>query len=143
MTSEGNIPEWMQRSEGYLPPKSKDAFINKSILALFRLFAKFRSQDGGKQAGFGVNAFFKLPLHRRVLQRRHPRLDILLVYRYKSQNHHQPLQRVIGVIDRHIATASAMVSIRFFIFVTLQYHFCRYFSIRKGGMQAIISDYMG
>ena len=60
MTSEGNIPEWMQRSEGYLPPKSKDAFINKSILALFSLLAKFRSQDGGKQAGFGVNAFFKL-----------------------------------------------------------------------------------
>jgi cobalt/nickel transport system permease protein len=50
----------MLRSEGYLPPKGKDSFINKSILALFRLLAKYRSQDGGKQIGFGVNAFFKL-----------------------------------------------------------------------------------
>ena len=50
----------MLRGEEYLPPKGKDPFIDKSILALFRLIARFRSQDSGRQVSFGVNAFFKL-----------------------------------------------------------------------------------
>jgi len=60
MTAGDQMPEWMLTSEDYLPPKDKDSFINKSILALFGLLSKLRAQDGGKQISFGVNAFFKL-----------------------------------------------------------------------------------
>jgi len=54
------MPEWLLKKDNYKPLKDKDAFINKSILSILSVCARFRLQTGYKVNKFGVNALVKL-----------------------------------------------------------------------------------
>lgn len=54
------MPEWLLNKEDYIPPKSKDAFINKSILSILGVLTKFRLHMEHKVNKFGINAATKV-----------------------------------------------------------------------------------
>ncbi len=38
------LPDWLQQSQPYMPPKDKDAFTDKSILSMLKLLSKIHAQ---------------------------------------------------------------------------------------------------
>lgn len=54
------MPEWLLKKDNYKPLKDKDAFINKSILSILSVSARFRIQTGYRKNKFGINALVKL-----------------------------------------------------------------------------------
>lgn len=54
------MPEWLLKSDEYIPAKSKDTFINKSILSLLRLLSRFCFKSKNTKGLFKINAVFKV-----------------------------------------------------------------------------------
>ena len=50
-----DIPEWLLKSEDYIPHADKDAFVNKSILAVFKVISKIKMQDSASQSRLKIN----------------------------------------------------------------------------------------
>ncbi|MDR3594641.1 energy-coupling factor transporter transmembrane component T [Clostridium sp.] len=54
------MPEWLLKKDNYIPLKDKNAFIDKSILSIFNVLARFRQQTKLRAAKFGINPLSKL-----------------------------------------------------------------------------------
>lgn len=54
------MPEWLLRKDNYIPPKEKDAFIDKSILSIFNVISKLKPNMEGKVNRLMVNPALKL-----------------------------------------------------------------------------------
>lgn len=54
------MPEWLLKKDDYTPLKDKDAFINKSILSILRVFSRFMKQTEYKKNKIEINALVKL-----------------------------------------------------------------------------------
>ncbi len=54
------MPEWLLKTENYVPVKDKDTFINKSILSLFGLIARIKTQDSKPNELFDVQAVLRV-----------------------------------------------------------------------------------
>lgn len=54
------MPEWLLKKDNYVPPKDKDAFIDKSIISIFGVLTRFIRQTEYKVGKFQVNALIKL-----------------------------------------------------------------------------------
>lgn len=54
------MPEWLLKNDNYVPPKDKDAFINKSILSIFNVLTRFRQQAEYSTDKLEINALTKL-----------------------------------------------------------------------------------
>ncbi|OPJ57799.1 energy-coupling factor transporter transmembrane component T family protein [Clostridium oryzae] len=54
------MPEWLLKEDEYTPAKSRDGFINKSILSLMGSIDKFRRQTEYKDNSITANALTKL-----------------------------------------------------------------------------------
>lgn len=54
------MPDWLQKKDNYIPVNDKDAFINKSILSLFKILSKFKMQTNLKDSKYEINALVKL-----------------------------------------------------------------------------------
>lgn len=39
------LPEWLRKSENYIPRKDKDTFVDQSILSVFKVIARIKTQD--------------------------------------------------------------------------------------------------
>lgn len=55
-----SMPDWLIKSENYLPVSDKDTFVNKSILSFLRVISRIRSQGGIEKDKLFVSPFFKL-----------------------------------------------------------------------------------
>ncbi|MVX66754.1 energy-coupling factor transporter transmembrane protein EcfT [Clostridium chromiireducens] len=54
------MPEWLLKKDNYIPLKDKNAFIDKSILSIFNVLARFRMQTKLRTSKFGINPLTKL-----------------------------------------------------------------------------------
>lgn len=54
------MPEWLLRKDDYIPPKDKDAFINRSILSILGVVSRFMKQTEYKKNKVEINALVKL-----------------------------------------------------------------------------------
>jgi len=54
------IPSWLLHREVYDPPRDKDVFIDRSILAFLSLLSKARAKGPKEEGGRRVDAFFKI-----------------------------------------------------------------------------------
>lgn len=54
------MPEWLLKKDDYKPLKDKNAFIDKSILSIFNVLARFRMQTKIRASKFGINPLTKL-----------------------------------------------------------------------------------
>ena len=54
------MPEWLTKTERYVPLTDKDTFIDRSILSFLKLLSKIRSQGGLERDLLWVSPFFKL-----------------------------------------------------------------------------------
>lgn len=54
------MPEWLLKKDNYIPLKDKNAFIDKSILSIFKVLSRFRQQTRLGSARFGINPLTKL-----------------------------------------------------------------------------------
>lgn len=54
------MPEWLLKKDNYVPPKDKDAFIDKSIISILGVLTRFIKQAEYKTSGFQINALIKL-----------------------------------------------------------------------------------
>jgi cobalt/nickel transport system permease protein len=54
------MPEWLLKKDNYIPLKDKNAFIDKSILSIFNVLARFRQQAKLGESKFGINSLTKL-----------------------------------------------------------------------------------
>ncbi|WP_368293647.1 energy-coupling factor transporter transmembrane protein EcfT [Dehalobacter sp. TBBPA1] len=54
------MPEWLLRGEPYTPQTDKDTFINKSILSLFEVISRIRTQNEAQADRLYVNAVLKV-----------------------------------------------------------------------------------
>lgn len=52
------MPEWLLEEENYVPPKDKDAFVDKSILSLMKVLSKIQRQD--KVHEYSINPFIRI-----------------------------------------------------------------------------------
>lgn len=50
-----DMPEWLSKSENYIPQSDKDTFVNKSILSLLGVISRIKAQDVNKSSRFKVN----------------------------------------------------------------------------------------
>lgn len=55
-----NIPEWLIQSENYIPQADKDAFVNKSILSVFKIISRIKMQDSVNQSNSKINVPLKV-----------------------------------------------------------------------------------
>jgi len=55
-----NMPQWMLKEENYSPQSDRDTFINKSILSIFSILSRIKSQGAGVPGRYSVNAVFKV-----------------------------------------------------------------------------------
>lgn len=54
------MPEWLLKSENYVPTADKDTFINKSILSLFQVISRIKTQDSQSRPGHSVSVPIKV-----------------------------------------------------------------------------------
>jgi cobalt/nickel transport system permease protein len=54
------MPKWLLNGENYIPTTDKDTFINKSILAMFGILSKIRTQERSTKEIFGISAVLKV-----------------------------------------------------------------------------------
>jgi len=54
------IPQWMYTEENYSPRSDRDTFINKSILSIFSILSRIKTQGVGTEGKYSVNAVFKV-----------------------------------------------------------------------------------
>lgn len=54
------MPEWLLKKDNYVPPKDKDAFIDKSIISILGVLTRFIKQAEYKTSTFQINALIKL-----------------------------------------------------------------------------------
>lgn len=54
------MPEWLLKKDNYVPPKDKDAFIDKSIISILGVLTRFIRQAEYKTEKFQINALIKL-----------------------------------------------------------------------------------
>ncbi|MFH5185380.1 energy-coupling factor transporter transmembrane component T [Paenibacillus sp. TAB 01] len=54
------MPEWLLKSENYVPQSDTDTFTNKTIHAFLSVLSRIRNQSGYNQDKFHVNAFCKV-----------------------------------------------------------------------------------
>lgn len=54
------MPEWLLKKDDYTPQKDKDAFINKSILSILKVFSRVMKQTEYKKNKVEINALVKL-----------------------------------------------------------------------------------
>lgn len=54
------MPEWLLKKDDYVPSTEKNTFINKSILSILKMLAKFKYSTEYKPNRFGVNTITKL-----------------------------------------------------------------------------------
>ena len=54
------MPEWLLKKDNYILQKDKDTFINKSILSILEILARFRIQTEYKSNKFGINTIIKV-----------------------------------------------------------------------------------
>jgi len=55
-----NMPQWLIKEENYCPQSDRDTFINKSILSIFSILSRIKSQGAGAAGKYSVNAVFKV-----------------------------------------------------------------------------------
>ncbi|MDP4090312.1 MAG: energy-coupling factor transporter transmembrane component T [Bacillota bacterium] len=55
-----NLPEWLVDKDNYKPDKDKDAFIDKSILSIFKVLSRFRRGTGYNIGSRNLNPSVKL-----------------------------------------------------------------------------------
>ncbi|SHI47355.1 cobalt/nickel transport system permease protein [Clostridium cavendishii DSM 21758] len=54
------MPEWLLKKDDYVPPKDKDAFIDKSIISILGIVIKFTKQTEYRKKRVEINALVKL-----------------------------------------------------------------------------------
>lgn len=54
------MTDWLLKDENYIPPKDKDAFIDKSILSLLNVLSRIKTQNVSNKDLFRINALFKV-----------------------------------------------------------------------------------
>lgn len=54
------MPEWLLKKDDYIPQKDKNAFINKSILSILKVFSRFMKQTEYKKNKVEINPLVKL-----------------------------------------------------------------------------------
>lgn len=54
------MPEWLFKKDNYIPPKDKDAFIDKSILSILKVLGKFYSREGEIDYKVNINGKIKV-----------------------------------------------------------------------------------
>ena len=54
-----DMPEWLLKSENYIPLADKDTFVDKSILSVFKVISKIKKQDSRE----GTESQIDVPLH--------------------------------------------------------------------------------
>ena len=50
-----DMPEWLSKSENYIPQSDKDTFVNKSILSLLGIISRIKAQDVTNNGKYKVN----------------------------------------------------------------------------------------
>jgi cobalt/nickel transport system permease protein len=50
-----DMPEWLSKSENYIPLSDKDTFVNKSILSVFKVLSRIKKQDSAGGARSQIN----------------------------------------------------------------------------------------
>jgi cobalt/nickel transport system permease protein len=55
-----DMPEWLSKSDKYIPQSDKDTFVNKSILSLLKIISRIKAQDTGKTTKHKVNVTLKV-----------------------------------------------------------------------------------
>lgn len=55
-----DMPQWMLKEENYSPRSDRDTFINKSILSIFSILSRIKTQGAGTEGKHSVNAVFKV-----------------------------------------------------------------------------------
>lgn len=54
------MPEWLLEKENYTPQADKDTFVNKSILSLFQVISRIKTQDDPVKSKYPVNTALKV-----------------------------------------------------------------------------------
>lgn len=55
-----NMPQWLLKEENYSPQPDRDTFINKSILSIFSILSRIKTQGARAVGKYSVNAAFKV-----------------------------------------------------------------------------------
>ena len=55
-----NMPQWILKEENYSPLPDRDTFINKSILSIFSILARIKTQGAATEGKYSVNAVFRV-----------------------------------------------------------------------------------
>ena len=55
-----NMPNWLLNSDNYIPQKDKDTFVSKSILSVFKIISRIKTQDAVNTAKYNVNVPLKV-----------------------------------------------------------------------------------
>lgn len=55
-----NMPQWLLKEENYSPLSDRDTFINKSILSVFSILSRIKTQGASAEGKHSVNAVFKV-----------------------------------------------------------------------------------
>jgi len=55
-----NMPQWLLKEENYSPRSDRDTFINRSILSIFSILSRIKTQGAGTEGKHSVNAVFKV-----------------------------------------------------------------------------------